>query len=355
MESFGREVGIATEHAFAAATDPQSVDLVIAELPIRLRATDPGLLKAFSDALMQHEVSGSDGSRPGPAIEIKIWSSRATGISRPRMPESIRRRVMARQSNLAPGASFQMDFDPTGRMLTLMNPDSASVIVCVSDIDQLPQWERAAPLRSAMGWILRRSDRHLLHAAAVTNAHGAALLLGSGGAGKTTTSLRCRQQGMGFIGDDICVIDTNPSPRVFNLYGTAKTVWSDRGLFPELDPYLVTDPGVGDYKAVYALNRSLDHQIPKCANLRALILVDKSRPAGTLEQADPARVVALVASTTASFLPDSGRSMLAALSSLARDLPVVRLSVGEDPVLVSQLVGSVIESADSLSGILNVR
>jgi hypothetical protein len=256
---------------------------------------------------------------------------------------------MARRADLAPGADYHVDFDPTGRMLTLVDPSSSTVDVCLSDIANLPQWERAAPLRSALGWILRRSDRHLLHAAAVTNSRGAALLLGAGGAGKSTTSMCCRQEGMGFLGDDICVIESNPTPRIFNLYGTAKTLWSDRGRFPELDQYLVTDPTIGDYKAVYAVNKSENHRIVDSSELRVLVLIDRSLPVGEWESIDPARVVALVASTTASFLPGSGRPMLAALSEIARRIPVIRLSVGQDPKQVVELIGSAINNAMTLS------
>jgi hypothetical protein len=348
LESLAREVRNATDEAFKVATEPRSVDLVIAEIPIRLRATDPGLLAAFSDALTHHVVPKSATSPNTPSVEIRLWSASATGISRPKMPEGMRQRVMARRADLAPSAGYHVDYDATGRILTMMYPNSGSVDVCLSDIANLPQWEKAAPLRSALGWILRRSDRHLLHAAAVTNSHGGALLLGAGGAGKSTTSLNCRQEGMGFLGDDICVIDANPTPRIFNIYGTAKTVWSDRGRFPELDQYLVTDPTIGDYKAVYTVNKSEHHRIVDSGELRVLVLIDRSLPVGEWEPIDPARVVALVASTTASFLPGSGRPMLAALSEIARRIPVIRLSVGQDPKQVAALISSAIDNAITL-------
>ena len=349
METFGKEVIHATDLAFSAAADAQCVDLLIAEVPIRIHATDADLLEAFSDALSQHVVPKTGSAPITPSAEIRIWSAKSTGIERPHMPESIRNRIIARRADLAPGAEYQMDFDPTGRMLTLMDPKARCVDVCLSDIAHLPQWERAAPLRSALGWILRRSDRHLLHAAAVANSSGGALLLGAGGAGKSTTALRCRQEGLGFLGDDICIIDANPIPRVFNLYGTAKTIWTDQGRFPELSQHLVTDPGVGDHKAVFAVNRCHDHRIVESCEVRVLVLIDQSLPVGESELIDPARMVALVASTTASFLPGGGRSTLAALSELSRRIPTIRLSVGQDPKRVAELIGSAIDNAHLMS------
>lgn len=344
MESFGKAFKSATDLAFKTVEDVHSVELVIANISIRLSATDSTLLEVFTDSLTQHVVPDSTATlHKDRTAEIRIWSSRATGVGRPEMPAAIRQRIIARRADLAPGADYQMDFDPTGRMLTLMDPRSGNVDVCLTDINSLPQWERAAPLRSALGWILRRNDRYLIHAAAVSNTTGAALLLGAGGAGKSTTSLRCRQEGMGFIGDDICIIAPESPPRVFNLYGSAKTVWSDRGRFPDLDQYLVTDPTLSEYKAVYSINRIPDHRIVNSSALCVLIFIDRTLPVGRSEPVDPARVVATVASSTASFLPGSGRPMLAALSEIARLLPVIRLSVGQDPVRVAQLINSAID------------
>jgi hypothetical protein len=336
----------ATDQAFEVADDVQSVNLVISDILIRLSATDSNLLATFMDALAQHVVLASTTVvQKAPTSKIRIWSSKATGINRPEMPPTIRQRILARCADLVPAADYQMDYDPTGRMLTLMDPISGNVDVCLSDIANLPQWEKAAPLRSALGWILRRNNRHLIHAAAVSNSHGAALLLGAGGAGKSTTSLSCWQEGMGFIGDDICIIEPESPPRVFNLYGSAKMVWSDHGRFPALDQYLVTEPTFGKYKAVYAINRIGDHQIVESSELRILILIDRSLPVGASEPVDPAKVVAVAASSTAFFLPGSGRFTLAALSDIARTLPVIRLSVGQDPPRIAKLISSVIENA----------
>jgi len=153
---------------------------------------------------------------------------------------------------------------------------------------------------------------------------------------------------MGFIGDDVCILVAGPSPRIFNLYGSAKTVWSDLGRFPELDPYRLTAQEVGNDKAVYAVNNAPDHRIVSNSDLRVLILLDRSLPVGEVAASDPARVVALASSTTVSFLPGSGRPLLSALSTTARQLPVIRLSVGQDPVRVSELISSIIDRADTL-------
>jgi hypothetical protein len=348
MDSFKTAVKEATDRAFSECTDITSISLIIAGVLVKLRCTDIDLASAFSGALTHHiapESLVADWREP--AIQIRIWSAMATGVPRPAMPEEIRQRIVARRANLVPDADYQMDFDPTGHMLTVMDPSSQTIDVCINKISELPEWERATPLRSALGWVLRRHNLHLVHSAAVANEHGAALLLGAGGAGKSCASLRCWTEGLGFLGDDICVIGSTSgsSANVYNIYGTAKTLWSDHQVFPDLNPYLVTDPVQRSYKAVYALNKIPNHQIVDSRKLRTLILLDSNHPIGWAERVNPSRVVSLVASTTASFLPGSGRTMLSALSEIARRVPVIRLSVGEDPAQVAELIGAAIDSS----------
>jgi len=350
MDAFKTAVREATDRAFSECTNIISINLIIAGVLVKLRCTDIDLASAFSSALTHHvapETIVADWREP--VIQIRIWSAMATGVPRPTMPEEIRQRIVARRACLVPDATYQMDFDPTGHILTVMDPSSQTIDVCINNISELPEWERATPLRSALGWSLRSHNRHLVHSAAVANERGAALLLGAGGAGKSCASLRCRTEGMGFLADDICVIGStsDSSANVYNIYGTAKTLWSDHGVFPELNPYIVTDPTQRSYKAVYALNKIPNHRIMDSSKLRTLILLDSNHPIGWAERVNPARVVALVASTTASFLPGSGRPMLSALSEIARRLPVIRLSVGENPAQVAELIGAAIDRSSA--------
>lgn len=329
--SFAVAITKATDQAFASAPLAGAVELLIAGIPIRLQATDPYLLTAFSTALEHHRARTAT-----PQAVIRVWSSSATGIQRPAMPEAIRERVIARCNDLAPGERYFVDFDPTGRMVTVIDPIMARVDVCLSSIDHLPDWERAAPLRSALNWILRQQDIHLLHSAAVAEDGAGALLLGAGGAGKSTAALRCQQAGMDFLGDDICAVQASPTPRVFNVYGTAKTVWSDLERFAAFQPLLVSKPD--SLKAVYTLNRAGSHYITQSTNISVLLLLDRSLPVGSLRRTKPAKTVAIAAATTTSFLPGNGGTMLSALADIARSLPVLRISLSEDPQEVAALV-----------------
>ncbi len=333
--SFTAAISAATDQAFAATPQAFALDLEIAGIAIQLQATDADLLAAFSASLKHHRTPIST-----PHAVIRLWSAAKTAIQRPDMPEAIRQRVVSRCADLAPDETCHLDFDPAGRMVSVIDPTAVRVDVCLSSIQNLPHWEHAAPLRNALGWILRQQDRHLLHAAAVGEAGGCALLLGEGGAGKSTAALRCHQAGMDFLGDDICVVQAGLTAHVFNIYGNAKTVWSDLEHFAAFQPLLISKPG--SLKAVYALNQASTNRITNMGPIRVLLLLDRSLPVGNVRQANPGRAVAIAASTTASFLPGSGRPMLSALADIARRLPVLRISLGEDPQRVAALVSRAI-------------
>jgi len=339
--SFAAQICTATDKVFTEHTKLVSLDINIASIAIRLKATNPNLLAVFSSALEHHRVTCSQ-----PKALIRIWSATDTEIDRPRMPEAIRQRVIERRKDLAPGEHHLIDFDPGGRMITVVDPDIAQVNVCLSSIQYLPQWERAAPLRSAINWILRQQDIHLLHSAAVSDTSGGALLLGAGGAGKSSASLRCYQAGMTYLGDDLCAIQAGEIPRVFNVYGTAKTVWSDLEKFQELHTLLINQ--TDSPKAIYALNQAPTRRIGTSSDLRVLLLLDHSQPVGTVRRANPAKAVAIAASSTASFLPGSGRPMLADLADIARHLPVLSISLGEEPQQAAALVRRAIREPEQL-------
>lgn len=339
--SFAAQICSATEKVFKKHPKPLTLDLEIASIAIRLKATNPHLLAVFSSAIEHHRVA-----RGHPLTLIRLWSAADAAIERPRMPEAIRQRVIRRRKDLAPGEPHLIDFDPGGRMITVINPDIAQVNVCLSSIEYLPHWERAAPLRSALNWILNQQDIHLLHAAAVSDTSGGALLLGAGGAGKSSAALRCYQAGMTYLGDDLCAIQAGSTARVFNVYGTAKTLWSDLEKFQDLQTLLISEPS--SLKAIYALNQAPANKIGASSDLRVLLLLDRSLPVGTVRRANPAKAVAIAASSTASFLPGSGQPMLSTLANIARRLPVLSISLGEEPQQAADLVRRAIREPEQL-------
>ena len=87
----------------------------------------------------------------------------------------------------------------------------------VPDGNRAPPWEQAAPFRgiSSSTWVARHGRRYV-HGAAVGIGGRAALIVGPGGSGKSTTALTCFAAGMDYAGDDYCIVDP-ASTSVFAL------------------------------------------------------------------------------------------------------------------------------------------
>lgn len=332
-----------TQRAFDGAARPVHVDLTIAGIPVRFTAIDADLLDRYTRAL-RHHAPPDGGERPD--IEVRLWDERGSGVPRPRLPAELHRQIVAREPiTCLPG--HLVDYDPSARSLTLVDPADHKITVCLGDRDELPQWERAAPLRAALGWILRIRDTHLLHAAAVADAQGrVALLIGAGGAGKSSTALNCREGGMGFLGDDICAVRSGDRPSVHNVYGTAKLLWSDLPRYPSLRSLLVSDSHRYEDKAVFDVGAVTEPAIVRSGPPVVLAIVDRSLPVGSVVPARAQQAVAIAAPTTGGFLHTSPRqSLLVTLADLARRTPVVRLSPPRASRDAADLVSSVIQSA----------
>ena len=89
----------------------------------------------------------------------------------------------------------------------------------------------------------------MLHAAAVGTADGGVLIVGRGGVGKSTTALACLAAGMKYVADDYLVVQLDPEPRAFQLYGTAKLEASQLRHFPELQNFVSKSRFCGKRKA----------------------------------------------------------------------------------------------------------
>ena len=104
------------------------------------------------------------------------------------------------------------------------------------DPASLADWEHGSPLRNLLRWALADHGVHLLHGAAIgVPGGGGVLLLGVGGAGKSTTALTCLAAGFDVVADDYVLVDAEP--RAHRLYSIAKLGAGSLALVPGLAPF----------------------------------------------------------------------------------------------------------------------
>jgi hypothetical protein len=190
---------------------------------------------------------------------------------------------------------------------------------------------RAHPACHALAAWLAGPSTQVLHAAAVAYEGAAALIVGAGGVGKSTTVLACARAGAGFLGDDLVLVESGDGnddikPTVHCLFATAKlNADSARALGAEAWPSLGVTP---KNKAVVAVQDRL--QVVRSAPIVALIVLAPAvfgRPYPA-----PLRMGKVLTSFAPTALPLAWRAStpaawLATVAALARRLPAYRLPV----------------------------
>lgn len=201
----------------------------------------------------------------------------------------------------------------------------------VRDADDLSYIERSAPLRPLLAHWLARHRQYLVHAAAVGDARGGILILGHGGAGKSTTALVCLEAGMGYAADDHCLVETAPIPMVNSLFATGKVDVGQLPDFPALSAAAQTTGRPHTEKVVLYLSRLADRPLAPRMPLRALVLARiTGRRATTLHPIRRAEAYRAIASSCALHFPSARAAALDCYSGLVKRLPVHTLELGTD-------------------------
>lgn len=180
----------------------------------------------------------------------------------------------------------------------------------------LPLTEQGSPLLLLWGAWLADFGVHLVHAAAVSGRRGAALLLGPGGAGKSSAALACLGAGrLRYLGDDYCLVRSEPQPEVLSLYASGKVYVADRDHHRAIEHACVGDNGE---KSLYQFHPAFDARLCTESPIVALISMQRGN-AGALRLAPMAPMHALRAVAPNSLLQIRvGIRSAATLSALAR-------------------------------------
>ena len=198
---------------------------------------------------------------------------------------------------------------------------------------------QAQPASSAIAAWLAQAGTLVLHAGAVGDRNGAALLLGRGGTGKSTTALACAIRGMGVLGDDFCAVTTSGPPIVHGIYATAKiTHDSWRHLSLNAHPALARD---STDKKVLALS---DGCFIRKAPIVAVIVLAKSSGDSAptpLSRNDVMRALAPTA-LKATIGAYSLRQWLRTAAPLAREIPGFLVNIDWDLGAVARSIGDAI-------------
>ena len=214
--------------------------------------------------------------------------------------------------------------------LSLYDRRSSTARFWLEDAQHMAYWQAASPLRLILSWWASTLGMQLTHVAAVTGPRGAALLVGGAGAGKSTTSLSCVVGGLGFLGDDYCLLDpADGAATVHRVYSTAKLRPDAFERLPQLLPLARNRSRLDREKAVLDLAPTFAGSLVESAPVRAVVI---PRVTGRFRTraVSPGSVLRAMAPSTVFGLFGATDGSLSTLARLSRTVPGYEVELGRD-------------------------
>lgn len=286
-----------------------------------------------------------------PALTVCLWDQASTGIQLPPLLSSfIHSLYTASEQLMVDGRGelkhynserFRAAFNPDSHVLSLLDTEQNLAVYWLnSKANQLPYYERGAPLRTILHWWINDRTHQFVHAGAVGMATGGVLLAGKGGSGKSTTALACLGSELSYASDDYCLIATEHKPYVYSLYNTAKLRGiEDLQRFPQVAPHMTNVDRLETEKAMIFLNEHYPDKVIGGFPIKAILLPRVSKQTeSNLKVATAGAALAALAPSTLFQLPGAGRMALQTMSKFVRQVPCYVLEVGSDLSQIPEVI-----------------
>lgn len=322
-----------------ASQDPTTVTLLVGGERIRFISAGTTMSNFIGPAFDHLPRLGNDEAAD---LTVTMWDAATTGEAYPdlRLPE-----VEPMAAGVIDAPELLLSYYSQPRVLFALDRSSDEALFIADTVDELPPWERPSPMRALLSWWFTSRNKLMAHAAAVATESGAALLIGPGGSGKSSTSLACMAAGMGWLGDDYVIID--PRTRtVFSLYGSAKLVAEHHDRYPTLmrTDGTIHHGGLEDKNFGFP-GVEFPDRVCLSSEVRAVVLPVVTRgPECHLVRSTPSRALLALAPSTIF----QGRVQHAEVFELSREVlrpfEPYRLELGDGveavPHMVSQLIAA---------------
>jgi len=315
------------ETAVRATRDEVERNFAIGGHTVRLRSAGTALLSRLAPAL--EHLAGPAGDKP--ALTVALWDTASTGTALPTPPWARNDHGPRGEIRGTNRGRYRIVVDLGANTLSMFDTGRDLAFFWTQDAQALPYYESGAPLRTIIHWSMARRDRQFVHAGAIGTTSGGVLLAGRAGSGKSTASLACLEAGLGYAGDDYCLLSLEAGPQVYSLYCSAKLNPDSIARVPTLQIALSNADRLDDEKGLYFLHRHFSDRILTGFPLSAVLLPRVSDDGTTrLTPVSPATALLALAPSTLFQLPGATAEEFRTIARLLRDMPCYTLELGRN-------------------------
>ena len=328
----------AFERAAASAGGRIDRYFEIAGFTICLSFAGPALIPSITQAF-QH-LSAEPNSCTD--LVVLLWDKKSTSIGMPKPPWDVDAYIALGEIWRYNGEHLKVSYQPINNMYYILEKSGLGVLQ-VEDADRIPQYEKGSPLLQILHWWTKNHGRALVHSGAVGFENGGALLVGKGGAGKSTAAAACIDSDLLYAGDDYCILSNDPSPHVHSVYGSGKIKSDDMGRFPFLKDAPGNSHNSDTGKTIFFLNNFMPRKLAKGFPIRTILIPQIAGiPETRFEKASTASAFRAIAISTVFQLSGSECHIFSYLSEVVRKVPCYFMKSGTNvtgiPAAVAQLL-----------------
>lgn len=337
--AFFRAAYQAFQRAEQAAGDPIERFYSIGGYIVRLRFAGPVLVPLITPALAH--LATEPVSRP--ALTVCLWDSASTNASLPPPPWRLGDYLARGEIRGLSSGRFRAAFNLGSGVLRMLDAERNVALWWIRDACLLPSHEIGSPLSAILYWWMSLRGRQYVHAGAVGTPTGGVLLAGKGGCGKSTAALACLDSELVYVGDDYCLLATEPAPYAYSLYSSGKLDGEHIRRFPFLVPVISNANHLDSEKVLLFLHQHFPGKLSSGFPIRAILLPRiTGRPGTTLTPTSPMIGLKALAPSTIFQLSGAGGAVFQTLARFVGLVPCYYLNLGTDPTKIPHMISALL-------------
>lgn len=339
--SAGADIVAALAAGFAsvsAAGPPVQESIRLADRTVALQM-GPAIARRFQGAFSR--AGGTSGPPDAPAAQqgegpvIRAWDSARSEVPPPPSPWGKGDFLPRDGLRGSGGDGYDYAYDVTWRLLSVWDRARQEGWFWAADAGRFPYWEPTSPFRYLIHWALADQGAVLAHAAAVGTGGSGLLIVGRGGAGKSTSALACLAAGWDYISDDYCVLTSGGTPTAHPLYSAAKLGDGSKALLPDLYRHARPGPPSSPKRLIHPEEFAPERCVATLP-VTAVVVPEVGEATGEPRRISAAVAARALSASTTFQMAGTRPETLSLIRQVIDGLPAYGLVVGPDVALIPE-------------------